>query len=186
MRLLTISLFLLLAACNNQQTASVPAPVNMTLEAVGHYCQMDVLEHEGPKAQVHLAGNANPLWFVQIRDALAYNRMPEQSAKTTVIYVNDMGRSDASWQSPGDGNWINAETAFYVSGSLRIGGMGVADFIPFADIAAAERFTKDFGGLIRPYREITDEEVLAPVDVDLTPLARADIEQTPATFQETQ
>jgi nitrous oxide reductase accessory protein NosL len=28
----------------------------MTEEAVGHFCQMELLEHPGPKAQAHLDG----------------------------------------------------------------------------------------------------------------------------------
>ena len=72
-----ISIFMLgvLAACQEAVQIAKPDAVHLTPEAAGHYCQMTVLEHEGPKAQIHLAGNPNPLWFTQVRDAVAFLRV---------------------------------------------------------------------------------------------------------------
>lgn len=52
----------------------------MTPEPLGHFCKMNLLEHPGPKAQVFLEGNTAPLFFSQVRDAIAYMRGPEQVA----------------------------------------------------------------------------------------------------------
>jgi copper chaperone NosL len=156
----------LLASCSEEVNVTVPAPVSMTEEAVGHYCQMIVLEHAGPKAQVHLAGTAEPLWFSQVRDAFVFDRLPEETAEVAAIYVNDMGAAK-SWDEPGIENWIAADQAVYVIGSAMRGGMGAPEFVPFLDAEAAKRFAADHGGTLVTYPDISDEMVLAPVEVDL-------------------
>jgi copper chaperone NosL len=156
----------LLGACSGEEKVAVPAPVTMTEEAVGHYCQMIVLDHAGPKAQVHLAGAADPLWFTQVRDAFVFDRLPEETAEVAAIYVNDMSAAK-SWEEPGADNWILAREAVYVIGSRKRGGMGAPEFVPFSKQEAAERFASDFGGSVVAFSQISDEMVLAPVSVDL-------------------
>ena len=151
-----------LVACREDDTAARPDPVSMSEEAVGHFCQMALLEHPGPKAQVHLSGLIDPLFFSQVRDAIAYQRMPEQSHLITAIYVSDMGAA-ASWEDPGADNWIAADDAHYVVGADVTGGMGAPELVPFSDRAAAETFTGENGGTILALAEISDTEVLAPV-----------------------
>ncbi len=158
----------LLAGCQEQEAATVPGPISLTREAAGHYCQMTVLDHPGPKAQVHMAGYVYPLWFSQVRDAFAFDRMPEEIAEVTVIYVNDMGAAAAEWDAPGADNWIPAKAAFYVVGSDRRGGMGAPELVPFAERAAASAFAERHGGTVIGYADIEDPMVLAPIDV--TPL----------------
>lgn len=162
----------LLAACQ-QEAAEKPQAVAMTEVAVGHFCQMNLLEHEGPKAQVLLEGMPGDgvLFFSQVRDAIAYMRAPEQIAPILAVYVNDMGAKGATWQDPGAGNWIAADAAFYVVGSPRPGAMGVAETIPFASRDTAERFAMAEGGRVLTLAEITDGMVLAP---DETPAGAVD------------
>lgn len=149
-----------LAACK-EDLAAVPAPIKMARDAVGHYCQMTLAEHPGPKAQVHLTGVEEPIFFSQVRDAIAYQRMPEQSHAIAAIYVNDMAVAP-SWEAPGDENWIAAGEAHFVVGSDRVGGMGAPELVPFSDIAAAERFAAEHGGRIAALRSIADADVLSP------------------------
>ncbi|MBP9950288.1 MAG: nitrous oxide reductase accessory protein NosL, partial [Cypionkella sp.] len=54
-RPLLILLLLALPACRDE-TAAIPQPLEMTAQTVGHFCQMNVLEHPGPKGQIHLEG----------------------------------------------------------------------------------------------------------------------------------
>ncbi len=151
----------LLAACQ-QEAAEKPEAVTMTEVAVGHFCQMNLLEHPGPKAQVHLDGLAGtPLFFSQVRDAVAYLRMPEQSHTIAAVYVSDMGNAP-SWEEPGRDNWTLAETAHYVIDSGRAGGMGAPEVVPFADRPAAERFAAAHGGRVVGLDDIPDAAVLAP------------------------
>lgn len=158
-----LAVTLSLAACGEQETAARPDAVPMTEETVGHYCQMNLSEHPGPKAQVHLDGVADPLFFSQVRDAIAYQRMPEQSHAIRAIYVSDMAVA-TSWERPGLGNWIAAETALYVVGSEIMGGMGAPELVPFSDPAAAEDFVARHGGVVLELAAIPDEEILAPME----------------------
>lgn len=156
--LLTASLAMPLAACQKAETDAKPAAISMTDEALGHYCQMYLADHGGPKAQIHLAGFEQPLWFSQVSDAIAYLHDPEREAEIRAIYVTDMAAA-ASWSEPGRDNWIDADTAFFVTGSRQLGGMGVPEAIPFASRAAAERFVAAEGGSIVALEEIPEAYV---------------------------
>lgn len=150
---------LLLGACR-QDSAALPDPVPLTPEAVGYFCQMNLLEHDGPKAQLYLKQFPQPLFFSQVRDAIAYQRMPEQQGEILGIYVNDMGAKGASWAEPGKRNWIRADAAVYVVGSRRKGGMGAPELVPFADPEKAEAFAAANGGRVQRLPQIPDAEVL--------------------------
>ena len=163
--LLALSL-LALAACREDSASAPPAPVTMTAEAVGHYCQMNLLEHPGPKAQVHLDGIPWPLYFSQVRDAVAYQRMPEQSHMIAVIYVSDMGATGATWEDPGADNWILADTAHYVVNSRIEGGMGAPELVPFSTPEPADAFIRTHGGSRLALADIPDSEILAPVVIE--------------------
>jgi copper chaperone NosL len=75
-----------------------------------------------------------------------------------------MGAPGATWEKPGDGNWIDAEKAFFVVGSVREGGMGAPETVPFSSQAEAEAFAKSEGGKVLELAAITDDMVLAPVE----------------------
>ena len=154
---------LLLTAC--QEEAQDISPVELTEMAVGHYCQMELLEHPGPKAQVHLEGApGKPLFFSQVRDAIAYSRLPEQDGVILAIYVNDMGANGANWDNPGTMNWIAADTVHYVVGSEVEGGMGAPELVPFSDPDKAASFAAAKGGSVLALSAIPDSAVIAPVE----------------------
>ena len=160
-----LACLLALSACNEQSAKQVvPAPVAMTEEAVGHYCNMNILEHTGPKAQVHLERLMFPIFFSQVRDAIAFMRLPEETQEAVVIYVNDMGKS-AQWDFPGDDTWIDIQKAFFVINSTRAGSMGAPEAIPFGTEAAAKSFSVKHGGEVTRLAEIPDAYVLGPVDL---------------------
>ena len=161
--LAAVTAIVALAACNAEgEQASTPSPLTLTETAAGHYCQMEILQHEGPKAQMFLAGFAQPLWFSQVRDGLARVKSPERSSEILVLYVNDMGQA-ASWAEPGVDNWIVADDAFFVVGSKAVGGMGAPEIVPFAEGARADEFQRNHGGNIMRYADISTEMVLAPL-----------------------
>lgn len=165
-RLLIAITLLVLAGCKEEAAQDVSA-LPLTAEAVGHFCQMNLLEHDGPKAQVHLTGlPGTPLFFSQVRDAIAYQRMPEQSYEILAIWVNDMGATGATWAVPGQANWILAEDATYVVGSRAMGGMGTPEIVPFSDPEKASSFAQANGGAVMHLAEIPDDTVLAPVVLD--------------------
>ena len=156
---------LLLSGCKEQSVKqAVPAPIAMTEEALGHYCSMNILEHTGPKAQIHLKGLLFPIWFSQVRDAIAFTRLPEETHDPVVIYVNDMGKSER-WDFPDDDTWIDIQKAFFVINSARIGGMGAPETVPFGTEAAAINFSVKHGGEVVRLADIPDTYVLGPVDL---------------------
>jgi copper chaperone NosL len=164
-RLPLVLLCLVLAACK-EDVAQDTTPLPLNAEAVGHYCQMNLLEHDGPKAQAHLGGLPGaPLFFSQVRDVVAYLRMPEQSHEVVAVWVNDMGAAGASWAAPGATNWIDAEQAVYVVGADVVGGMGAPELVPFSDRDAAQSFAAANGGAVMTLDEIPDTAVLAPVEL---------------------
>lgn len=159
-----LALLLALAACKEEVAQDI-TPVELTPATTGHFCQMNLLEHPGPKAQVHLEGLPGaPLFFSQVRDAIAYQRMPEQTHRILAIQVNDMGAPGATWDVPGEGNWIDAADAWFVLGSDRTGGMGAPEAVPFGTEAAARAFAQAEGGQVLRLGAITDDMVLTPVE----------------------
>ena len=161
MKLRILALLLLLAACK-EETAALPPAVPMTAQSVGYFCQMNVLEHGGPKGQVALDGlDGKPLFFSQVRDTVAYLRMPEQNYKVLATYVSDMGAA-ASWDQPGADNWVLIDNAVFVVGSDQMGGMDQPEFIPFADPAKAADFAKLHGGQVMALKDIPASALQAP------------------------
>ncbi len=153
---------LVLSACQ-EEVAQNTDPVALTPETIGHFCQMNLLEHEGPKAQIHLEGLPGaPLYFSQVRDAVAYLRLPEQSHVILAVWVSNMGAPGATWADPGATNWIAATAAHYVVGANVEGGMGAPELVPFADLAAAQAFVSQHGGSITGLAAIPDDAVIAP------------------------
>ena len=155
-RMLALLGLLALAGCQDE---TPPGPVAMTEESLGYFCQMNLMEHAGPKAQAHLEGLPGmPLFFSQVRDVVAFERMPERDNRIVAIYVNDMGVAP-SWEDPGTTNWIDAEKAVYVVGSTRMGAMEAPEFVPFADPARAAAFAAQYGGKVMALAEIPDSAV---------------------------
>lgn len=153
----------LLAACQ-EELAQNTDPLPLNPETIGYFCQMNLLEHEGPKGQVHLEGLPGaPLFFSQVSDLVVYLRLPEQSHPVLAIYVSDMGAPGATWASPGAANWTDARTAHYVVGAAVEGGMGAPEVVPFSSLAAARTFAQEHGGAVMALDAIPDSAVTAPV-----------------------
>lgn len=155
------AILLALTACKSEQTAAIPQPVAMTDAALGFYCQMSMSEHDGRKAQIHLADALAPIFFAQVRDSIAFQRMPKQQAQILAIYVSDMSRAK-SWQDPGENNWIALDVAVLVVGSDATGGMGAAEMVPFSRREDAASFAVTHGGAIMTAAEIPDDAILTP------------------------
>ncbi len=156
-------MLVLLTACKEDVAdLAKPEAVALNEEAAGHFCQMVILDHPGPKAQIHLAGYPAPLWFSQVRDGIAYVKSPEQVAELMVFYVNDMGAAK-SWETPGESNWIDAAEAYFIVGSDAKGGMGAPEIVPFANLAAAQKFAHEHGGEVMSLADIPLEAALSPV-----------------------
>jgi copper chaperone NosL len=147
-----------LTACDEPKEANAPPPAKLTRDAKGHYCRMIVLDHKGPKGQIHVEGRKTPVWFSSVRDTIAFTMLPEEPKRITAIYVNDM--TDTPWDRPGPETWIDAKKALYVIGSSKRGGMGAAEAVPFKGEAAAKAFAAKFGGQVVPFGKIPKKYIL--------------------------
>jgi copper chaperone NosL len=149
-----------LAACGGEEElAAKPLPQEPEAEATGHFCGMNLNDHEGPKGQIHLTGVPFPVWFTSVRDTIAFTMLPEESKAIAAIYVHDMGRA-VDWGQPGAGLWIDAVDAYYVIGSNKAGGMGAAEAVPFGDIASAETFQNQHGGRVVSFKGMPRDYIL--------------------------
>ena len=148
-----------LSACGETEVANVPPPEEPTRDAIGYYCSMTVVDHPGPKGQIHVKGQAAPHWFSSVRDTIAFTMLPEEAKDIAAIYVNDMGQA-TNWNRPEAGTWIDAKTAWYVVGSKRTGGMGAPETVPFATKEKAQAFAQENGGHVSAFTEIPKTAIL--------------------------
>ena len=161
LRRAALAALLLLPACGEDRSAEIPMPSELTREATGYYCNMIVEDHPGPKGQIFLSGQSDPIWFSSVRDTIAFTLLPEEPKTIAAIYVNDM--SNANWETPEAGTWIGAEDAWYVIGSSRRGGMGAPEAVPFSERAAADAFVAAQGGRVVAFAEIPTDAILGEV-----------------------
>jgi copper chaperone NosL len=151
---------LTVSGCGEKESVALPPPNTLTADAVGHYCNMDLMEHSGPKGQIILASQKAPVWFSSARDAFSYTMLDEEAKDVRAVYVSDMGKAP-SWEKPGVDNWIEARGALFVIESRKQGGMGAPETIPFSDRAAAETFVAEHGGRIVAFADVPQDYVLS-------------------------
>jgi copper chaperone NosL len=149
----------LFAGCSQQEELPMPAPFTLDAEAIGRYCGMNVLEHDGPKGQIILTRIPEAIWFSSARDAVAFTKLPDEPKNIAAIYVSDMAAAK-SWEQPGADNWIDAKKAFFVIGSRQRGGMGTAETVPFSTEEAALAFAAANGGKVMRFDDIPLDYVL--------------------------
>lgn len=157
--LVCLAMLLMLSGCYGETEAELPLPLELTRDAVGHYCGMIMADHSGPKAQIFVKGRNTPVWFASVRDAFAFMALPGEAKNISAIYVNDMGKSN-NWKSPEPGTWINARKAFFVLDSSRKGGMGLKETVPFSTGEAAKSFAAKHGGNIVSFSKVPEDYVL--------------------------
>ncbi|RLQ20506.1 copper resistance protein CopZ [Seongchinamella sediminis] len=149
-----------LFACADDSMTVKPAPEPVTRDDTGYFCGMIVEDHAGPKSQIFVAGEPDPLWFTTARDGVAFQRLPEETRPILAFYVSavDLG----GWDHPEHdlASMIDAERAWFVIGSDRKGSMGAPEVIPFSEEPAALAFAEQFGGEVRRLAEIPGDYIL--------------------------
>lgn len=156
--LLVLLLGLLLAACNEPETAQKSlAPVAFHDSDECHVCGMIITDFPGPKGQA--LDKAAVKKFCSAAEMLGWWLQPENRIGGAKLYVHDMGRSE--WTKPDDSHLIDASSAFYVVGlgaSGLQGAMG-AVLASFADEQAARKLAAIHGARVLRFEEI-DQAVL--------------------------
>lgn len=153
-----------LTACDgSDEVADLPPPVEVAGEMTGYYCGMLLVEHGGPKGQIHLRSREEPLWFSSVRDTVAFTLLKEEPKDVAAIYVNDMGQAK-NWEQPEPGTWIDARAAWFVLDSDRVGGMGLPEAVPFGTEVAASEFAAAHGGRVVRLPDIPHSYVLGMPD----------------------
>jgi copper chaperone NosL len=149
-----IVLMLLLTACENSSQDHVYAPQTVTRDDIGYYCNMIIEDHSGPKGQVILSNAEKAIWFTSVRDAIAFNLLPDEPKNIAAFFVTAMDEAD--WNNPEkeNQNWIDAQSAMYVINSKQRGGMGQMELIPFKNRQSANIFIEKNGGEVLSYLEI--------------------------------
>jgi copper chaperone NosL len=161
---LALTLVLGLAACDGEpDQAAGPPAMDPTRDAMTYFGRMILVDHLGPKAQIHLKSRDEPLWFPSVRDAKAFTLLPGEPRDITAIYVTDMALSEG-WDHPK--TWAPAAAMTYVIEADVRGGMGAPEAVPFGAKEAADRFIADHGGRAVDWETIPEDYVLGEVPED--------------------
>ena len=148
----------LLLSCSETVSVAIPSAQELTRDAIGYYCQMTVVEHKGPKGQIILNDQDEPLWFTSVRDTIAFTVLPGEPKNIAAIYVTDIGL--ASWDSPEINTWVDGHKAWYVVNSDRTGGMGAPEIVPFSKKEDAVQFVLQHGGEVIDFNSIPRDQFL--------------------------
>ncbi len=144
-----------LVGCDGGSGNQAKTPTEIGPGTACHLDGMLLADYPGPKAQILVAGRAEPMFFCDTTELFNTLLAGEQALKIEGVYVQDMGR--AEWERP-QGYWIDARQGFYVLGSKRHGSMGPT-IASFAQEADAQRHAKDYGGKVLPFAGITKDMV---------------------------
>jgi copper chaperone NosL len=144
----SLAVLLLIAGCTAQP--GTVQPQEITKATVCSLDGMLLMDHPGPKGQVHY-DQGPPDFFCDTKEMFAIYLRPEQRKRVVGVFTQDMGKAD--WSRP-EGHWIDAKAAFYVFGSTLHGSMGptVASFAREED---AQAFAKKNGGRVLRFENVT-------------------------------
>ena len=145
-----------LAACSDRAgDARALGPVEIDAATACELDGMLLADYPGPKAQIHYAGAAAPVFLCDTVELFNMMLRPEQVRKVRAVYVQEMGKAD--WEQP-RGHWMDAKSGFYVLGSKRHGSMGPT-IASFAQELDAKKFAEQWGGKLLRYAEVKPEMV---------------------------
>ncbi|MCP5077473.1 MAG: nitrous oxide reductase accessory protein NosL [Psychromonas sp.] len=149
-----ISLLLLMVGCNDKQAEQQMLKEAVAIETADecHLCGMLISNFPGPKGESVAKNSEQVNKFCSTRDLFAYYLQPENKRNVTQLFVHDM--SKMPWEELNDGHFIDAKTAWYVTGSSKRGAMGQT-LASFSKKEHAEAFSKGFGGEVYSFDEIT-------------------------------
>jgi len=148
-----------LMSCSDQteQDKMLHQAVAMESADECHLCGMLITRFDGPKGEVFRKETGSQvLKFCSTSDMFSYYLDPENKRNVAQMMVHDM--SKMPWGSEGidDKYFIDAKTAWYVTGSEKHGAMGET-LASFSKQSDAQAFAKKFGGKTISFADITYE-----------------------------
>lgn len=143
----------LLQGCGESTPEVIAAPAAVIIHDGEEcdLCGMLINNFSGPKGQLFERGSDQPKRFCSTRDLMAYALQPEHQHRINHIYVHDV--PTAPWDKQEDAVYIDAKTAFFVTGHSQTGAMGPT-LATFSSKVDAEKFTADFGGKVVTFDQI--------------------------------
>ncbi len=152
--ILMVSAALLLSGCfqDNEQQQMLKQAVAIESADECHLCGMIIANFPGPKGESFVKNQEQVHKFCSTRDLFAFYLQPENTRQVTQMFVHDM--SQTPWDKVNDEHFIDAKKAWYVIGSSKRGAMGQT-LASFAKKEDATAFSKEFGGNVYPFAEIT-------------------------------
>lgn len=148
------SSFVFLTGCseNAEQDQMLRKAVAIESSDECHLCGMLISRFDGPKGEAIRKDQQNTtLKFCSTRDLFSYYLDPENKRNIVQMLVHDM--SKMPWESINDEHFIDAKTAWYVSGSEKTGAMGVT-LASFSQKTDAQAFADEFGGKVLSFEKI--------------------------------
>jgi copper chaperone NosL len=141
---------IVLWGCGKSESAATVAALEIEPATTCDFDGMLLADYPGPKAQIHYADAAAPVFFCDTVEMFSALLKPEQVRAVRAVFTQDMARAD--WEQP-RGHWFDAKTGFYVVGSKRQGSMGptIASFAAEAD---AKKFAVEYGGKVLRFAEV--------------------------------
>ncbi|MEQ5819665.1 nitrous oxide reductase accessory protein NosL [Halomonas sp. SCS19] len=149
-------LMLLLIGCNDGTSDTTIGPAPIGDDDICHVCGMLIEAMPGPKGELALDGDSEVTKFCSAAEMLVFLLQPENVERLAHAWVHDMARTD--WDHPGNGAFISAQEAWYVSGHSRPGGMG-HPLATFATRSGAEAFQHEHGGIIERFDELEIDQL---------------------------
>ncbi|GHE86317.1 nitrous oxide reductase accessory protein NosL [Thalassotalea profundi] len=150
---------LTLVSCSEHSAKKQSIHEAVAIEAADecHLCGMLISEFPGPKGELFKNGisqdEGNKVHkFCSTRDMFSFYLDPENKRNITTILVHDMSKSP--WNNPNDEYFIDARSAWFVTGSTQKGAMG-ATLASFSTKTDAQAFADEFNGHVLAFNEIT-------------------------------
>ncbi len=153
--ILSLVLLATLSACSEQNDQQQMLHQAVAIESADecHLCGMLITRFDGPKGELFRKEQGdNTFKFCSTRDMFSYYLDPENQRNVAQMFVHDM--SKMPWGTINDDHFIDAKTAWYVSGSEKTGAMGKT-LASFSQQTDAQAFAKEFGGKVIAFKDIS-------------------------------
>ena len=152
---------IIMSACsdNSAQQAVIHKAVAMESSDECHLCGMLITNFDGPKGEIFRKEQGDKVFkFCSTRDMFSYYLDPENTRNVSQILVHDMSKMPWGSDSIDDKYFIDAKTAWYVTGSEKTGAMGktLASFSLQAD---AQAFADEFGGKVLSFKDVNPDSL---------------------------